>query len=146
MKAYWRLTWAQLLLFIRNKNTIIWSLILPVLMILALGTFLGKGTDQFQLTLAVADEDDTTASRALVKSLAETGPGFATVNTTRAEGMSRVKQGDAQALVVLKRGLGERLCSAEGGDRGSRRFFRVGFPLPGPEQSHCFPSGVHGDR
>ncbi|MFD1394333.1 ABC transporter permease [Kroppenstedtia eburnea] len=119
MKAYWRLTWAQLLLFIRNKNTIIWSLILPVLMILALGTFLGKGTDQFQLTLAVADEDDTTASRALVKSLAETGPGFATVNTTRAEGMSRVKQGDAQALVVLKRGLGERLRSAEGGDRGA---------------------------
>lgn len=69
MKAYWRLTWAQLLLFLRNKNTIIWSLVLPILIILALGTFMGKGTDQFQLTVAVADEDDTTASRTDRKSV-----------------------------------------------------------------------------
>ncbi|MFD1427095.1 ABC transporter permease [Kroppenstedtia sanguinis] len=117
MKAYWRLTWAQLLLFLRNKNTIIWSLVLPILIILALGTFMGKGTDQFQLTVAVADEDDTTASRTLVKSLTKT---FTTVNTTRSEGLSQVKKGEAQALVVLKKGLGERLRSAEYGDKGAK--------------------------
>ena len=115
MKAYWRLTWAQLLLFIRNKNTIIWTLILPILMILALGTFLGKGTDQFQLTVAVADEDGTDASRSLVKSLTETGLDFTTVKTSRSEGLSKVKKGDVQVLVVLRQGLGDRLRSAEDG-------------------------------
>lgn len=114
MKAYWRLTWAQLLLFARNKNTIIWTLFLPIFMMLALGTFLGKGTDQFQLIVAVADEDETATSRSLADSLGKT-EGLQVEKTSRAEGLSRVKKGDVQAMVVLKKGLGERLRSAEGG-------------------------------
>ncbi|SDC63717.1 ABC-2 type transport system permease protein [Melghirimyces thermohalophilus] len=112
MKAYWRLTWAQLLLFARNKNTIIWSLILPVFMMLALGTFLGNGgTSQFQLKVAVADQDDTDRSRSVIEKLSAT-EGLEVKEISRDKGLSQLKKGDADILVVLRQGLGERLAAA----------------------------------
>ncbi|PTX58892.1 ABC-2 type transport system permease protein [Melghirimyces profundicolus] len=118
MKAYWRLTWAQLLLFARNKNTIIWSLFLPIFMMLALGTFLGEGgTNQFQMSVAVADEDQTPRSRAVFEELSNT-EGLQVAETSRAQGLSRLKKGDAQILVVLKAGLGKQLETS--GQKGKK--------------------------
>ena len=42
MKAYLQLTKAQLLLFARNRNIVIWTLLFPIFMMLALGTLVGR--------------------------------------------------------------------------------------------------------
>ncbi|MDR6227578.1 ABC transporter permease [Desmospora profundinema] len=106
MKAYWRLTLAQLLLFIRNKNTIIWSLLLPVFMMLALGTFLGNGGNQFTLQTVVVDEDQTPVSRELADAFQGT-EGLAVTAADRKSGLEQVRSGEADMMVVLKKGLGE---------------------------------------
>lgn len=106
MKAYWQLTWAQLLLFIRNKNTIIWSLFLPVFMMLALGTFLGDGGQSFILQTVVVDEDDSAQSRELAAAFAET-EGLKVTVLDRETGLERVESGDADLMVLLKEGLGK---------------------------------------
>ncbi|OYD06786.1 ABC transporter permease [Paludifilum halophilum] len=117
MKAYWRLTWAQLLLFARNKNTVIWSLFLPIFMMLALGTLMGdSGGTQFSLHVVVADEDQSAVSRELVKTFRE-AEGLKVSAADRDSGLKQVKSGDADLLVQLKKGLGERLASS--GEKGS---------------------------
>ncbi|MFC4075341.1 ABC transporter permease [Salinithrix halophila] len=117
MKAYWRLTWAQLLLFARNKNTVIWSLFLPIFMMLALGTFMGNGGTQFSLTVAVADEDGSDASRDLTEELSKTA-GVKVNRTDAPSGLASLKKGDADILVRLKKGMGEALSRADA-DKGS---------------------------
>jgi ABC-2 type transport system permease protein len=63
MRAYWQLVWAQLLLFFRNRNTIIWSFFLPIFMMVALGTLIGNGGSQITFKMAVVDLDKSSESQ-----------------------------------------------------------------------------------
>ncbi len=72
MKAYLQLTKAQLLLFARNRNIVIWTLLFPIFMMLALGMLVGDGM-RFQVRVAVADEDGSEASRQFVGELEKDG-------------------------------------------------------------------------
>jgi ABC-2 type transport system permease protein len=114
MKAYLQLTKAQLLLFARNRNMVIWSLFLPILMMLALGTLVGDGM-RFQVRVAVADEDGSTASRQFAEELGKT-EGIRLFPTPRNEGPGRIRKGDADLLVVVKKGFGKRVASPAGGE------------------------------
>lgn len=105
MKAYLRLTWAQLLLFARNKNVLIWSFLLPVLMILAIGTLMGGGGNQFKIQVAMVDEDQSEASQSFIKGL-EQVEGIKMSHYSSSEGMQQVKKGEADLLVVIKKGFG----------------------------------------
>jgi ABC-2 type transport system permease protein len=118
MKAYWQLTKAQLLLFARNKNTFIWSLFLPVFMMVALGTLLGDSGGQLQLTAAVADEDHSAASSEMVKELKKTS-GLSIKEVDAALGLRQVKAGDVQLLIRLKDGLGKRVSQVKAKERAS---------------------------
>ncbi|PTM53311.1 ABC transporter permease [Desmospora activa] len=105
MNAYWRLTWAQLLLFIRNKNMIIWSLLLPILMMVGLGTLMGTGGNQFTLDTIVVDEDGSPQSQELVRAFQET-EGLAVSTAERELGLKQVRSGSAEMMIVLQKGLG----------------------------------------
>ncbi|MCS1352146.1 ABC transporter permease [Mechercharimyces sp. CAU 1602] len=114
MKAYLQLTKVQLLLFLRNKNTIIWSLILPVFMILALGTLLGGKEDSapFSLKLAVVDQDQSQASQAFLSQLQQK-EGFTWSELEQSEdveaGVQLLEEGELDALVVIKSGFSTQL-------------------------------------
>ncbi|WP_124726462.1 ABC transporter permease [Staphylospora marina] len=61
MKAYLELVRAQLLLFARNRNILIFSLLIPVLIILLLGGLGGDGND-FSVRLGIHDADRSAES------------------------------------------------------------------------------------
>ncbi|MBA4603347.1 ABC transporter permease [Thermoactinomyces mirandus] len=106
MKAYWHLVRAQLLLFVRNKNTMIWSFFLPVFMMLALGTFMNDGGDQISLKIGVVDADRTAASAAWKKEIA----GFQGVQLepgSESALMKQLKTGDIDLIVKIKQGFQE---------------------------------------
>jgi ABC-2 type transport system permease protein len=119
MKAYWQLVWAQLLLFARNRNTIIWSLILPVFMMLALGTQIGDGDNRYSVSIGIVDEDRTAASaefagqiRKLEGVRAEAGSGE--------ELVSRLKKGELGLVVKIRKGFAEDLQRGKPGGSESR--------------------------
>ncbi len=65
MKAYLQLTLAQLKIFVRNRSVIVFTLLFPILLMVALGT-LGNGGG-VTVSAAVVDEDATPESRDLSK-------------------------------------------------------------------------------
>ncbi|SFS89432.1 ABC transporter permease [Marininema halotolerans] len=119
MRAYWQLTWAQLLLFARNKNMIIWSFFLPILMMLALGTFMGNGGTQFSMTVAVDDRDHSTYSKQLTTIIDETA-GIKVKRLDEKKALQAVKKGDVNIFIRLDEGLGSRLESKKPHPKGEK--------------------------
>ncbi|QKG85459.1 ABC transporter permease [Kroppenstedtia pulmonis] len=120
MKAYGRLTWAQLLLFFRNKNTIIWSLLLPVFMMLALGTLMGQsGSTQFSLNAVVADQDGTSLSKDMVEAFRQTEGLKVTVSDPKSA-LNQVKSGEADLAILLKKGMADRFNKKSGVEKSDQ--------------------------
>jgi len=91
MKAYLQLTKAQLLLFARNRNVVIWSLFLPLFMMVALGMLVGDGM-RFQVSVSVVDEDGSPAARQFIGELEKkrgARPGPAAVRRRGGSGSGR---------------------------------------------------------
>lgn len=112
MKAYIQLVWAQLLLYARNKNTVIWSIILPVFMILALGMFMREGGNSFSLHFGVIDLDHSASSEQFVRELREI-KGLKLESGESDELMSQLKNGDLNGVILLKKGFHEALTKEE---------------------------------
>lgn len=109
MKAYLQLTLAQLRIFARNRQMLFWSLLFPVFFIVLLGLFLGNGSG-ISLNGAIIDEDNSPASREIVRSLQQ-------LNTVielsemynKEEALDELKQGDRHIVVVVPKGYAETL-------------------------------------
>lgn len=109
MRAYLQLTLAQLRIFARNRQVLFWSLLFPVFFIGMLGFFLGNGNG-ISLSGAIIDEDHSTASRQLIRSLQQ-------LNTVidlqeqydKEEALKELKQGDRHIVVVVPNGYQQRL-------------------------------------
>ncbi|TNJ54948.1 ABC transporter permease [Paenibacillus hemerocallicola] len=109
MRAYLQLTLAQLRIFARNRQVLFWSLLFPVFFIGMLGFFLGNGSG-ISLSGAIIDEDHSTASRQLIRSLQQ-------LNTVidlqeqydKEEALKELKQGDRHIVVVVPNGYQQRL-------------------------------------
>jgi ABC-2 type transport system permease protein len=108
VKAYWRLTQAQLLLFLRNKNVVIWSLVVPILMMAVLGTLI-KGGNTFRLDVAVVDQDHSSASHEFVQSLKSVRGVSVEMEKDLNQGIAQVKQGDRQLVILIRKGFGRHL-------------------------------------
>lgn len=107
MKAYLTLTKAQLKLFARNRQMLFFSLFFPILLMVALGSFLGSG-GQTVPTGFVVDEDGTFYSRALAAHLAESDV-LELEQVERDEAFEAVRRGDKQLVVIIPAGHGEQL-------------------------------------
>ncbi|GAE30753.1 ABC transporter permease [Halalkalibacter hemicellulosilyticus] len=108
MKAYWQLTLAQLRIFARNKQVLFFTLLFPVILMVAIGSFAGGG-DSLSLTVGMIDVDQTDASKDL-KELFNKNEG---IETTKYEniktGKEAVKNGDIQLLIEIPKGYEENL-------------------------------------
>lgn len=113
MKAYLQLTKAQLLLFARNRNVVIWSLFLPLFMMVALGMLVGDGM-RFQVSVSVVDEDGSPAARQFIGEL-EKNEGLDLVPPPSGGGAEAVRDGEADMLLVVKKGFGDRVALPEEG-------------------------------
>jgi len=113
MKAYWHLTRAQLKLFSRNRQVLFFSLFFPILLMLALGSFLGNG-NQVTLSGAVLDNDRTEASSQTIDRLFAAKPlGLTAADAEREDPLERLRHGDLQLVVVIPEGYGTKVANGE---------------------------------
>ncbi len=109
MKAYLQLTWSQLLVFSRNRAVIFFSLIFPIFLMLALGSFLGAG-GSVQVQGYVVDEDGTPASAALAEELLGHSLLQVELNGQLSEAEELVRQDEGDLIVIIPAGYGAELA------------------------------------
>jgi ABC-2 type transport system permease protein len=113
MRAYWQLTLAQLRIFARNKQVLFFTLLFPVILMVALGSFVGGG-DSLSLTAGVVDRDGTDESKELKKLFYE-NEGIETEDyKTVKAGKEAVEGGDIQLLIEIPEGYGSSLKDRDG--------------------------------
>ncbi|HYK73293.1 MAG TPA: ABC transporter permease, partial [Pseudoneobacillus sp.] len=100
MKAYWQLTLAQLRIFLRNRQVLIWTLVFPILLMTMLGSFLGQGNG-LSLTIGVVDKDHSSFSSEFVKQLNENEAIDLEIRKDEKRAPSSLKKGDLQLVVIV---------------------------------------------
>lgn len=109
MRAYWQLTLAQLRIFGRNKQVLFFTLLFPIILMLAIGSFAGGG-NSLSLTIGIIDFDETDASSEL-QQLFYINEGIETRDYQSTEiGKEAVKNGEVQLLIEIPKGYGENLA------------------------------------
>ncbi|RIW32506.1 ABC transporter permease [Bacillus salacetis] len=112
MRAYWQLTLAQLRIFARNKQVLLFTLLFPIILMLALGSLVGGG-NTVSLTAGVADLDQTDASNDLMDQFYENeGVETKQFKTVKA-GKEAVENGDIELLIEISAGYEESLDGEE---------------------------------
>lgn len=113
MRAYWQLTLAQLRIFARNKQVLFFTLLFPVILMLALGSFVGGG-NTMSLTAGIVDKDDTGQSKDLI-ALFDENEGIETSEYSSVkEGKQAVENGDIQLLIEIPKGYGDSIEARDG--------------------------------
>lgn len=119
MKAYIQLTLGQLRLFARNRQVLFFSLLFPILLMLALGSFLGGGS-QVSVSSVIVDLDDTDASRAVVHAFKLQSAVQIQQQSSEQEALDALKRGDRQLAVVIPKGYGEAAAAAAKGGAAAK--------------------------
>ncbi|MFC4320094.1 ABC transporter permease [Litchfieldia salsa] len=115
MSAYWQLTLAQLRIFARNKQVLFFTLLFPIILMLALGSFIG-GANSIELTIGIIDADQTDSSKDLGQLFYE-NEGIETIDYEEVEiGKEAIENGDIQLLIEIPKGYEDKL---ESGDQPS---------------------------
>ena len=112
MRAYWQLTLAQLRIFGRNKQVLFFTLLFPVILMVALGSFAGGG-NSVSLSVGMVDRDQTDASKDL-KNLFLNNDGIKASKFDNVKsGKDAVEKGDIQLLIEIPKGYGESVNERE---------------------------------
>lgn len=116
MGTIWTLARKDLLLAFRDKFGLFWMFGFPLMIALFFGFLSGGSEDRAAMPVAVVDEEQTDASRALVKRLEEkrapTAPGqkaseqpmLAVTRMTRGEAVKAVQSGSKVAYILIPKG------------------------------------------
>jgi len=115
MNAYWQLTLAQLRIFLRNRQVLLWSLLFPIFFMVMLGSFLGKG-DAVELDGVLIDQDRTTESQAIGGQMKSSPLVKVKESQDLEQALTELKQGDTQFVLVIPQGVGQTVQS--GGKSG----------------------------
>jgi ABC-2 type transport system permease protein len=109
--AYIQLTLAQLRIFARNRQVLFFSLLFPVLLMIMLGSFVGKGSG-VSLDTVVVDRDGTPASRSLFAALKAQASLRAETGADEAQALDALKKGDKQFVIVIPQGYGAQIAAS----------------------------------
>ncbi len=118
MNGYVQLTIAQLRIFARNRTVIFFGLLFPILLMLALGSFLGNGGG-ISIQTVVVDQDQTSGSQTLVASFANVPLLKLTVETNLEESLKLLEEGENQLVIVIPQGYEQQLRAANATNSGS---------------------------
>ncbi|MFC0211161.1 ABC transporter permease [Paenibacillus chartarius] len=111
--AYIQLTIAQLRIFSRNRQVLIFTLIFPILLMVALGSFVGRGSS-VSLDTIVIDRDQTSQSKSLFSALQGQSALRAEAAGDEAAALDAIKKGEKQFVVVIPQGYGAQVGAAGG--------------------------------
>jgi ABC-2 type transport system permease protein len=122
LRAAWLLAQKDLRLFVRDRIGLLLGLVLPIVLLIVFGYVMqiafGGGGKLPKVTLWVADEDRTDASRRLVEELRRTGmlsvqPRADAPATAPAELRRKITDGDAHHALWIGAGYGEALAAGQ---------------------------------
>ena len=100
MRSYVQLTLAQLRLFSRNRQVLFWSLFFPIIFMVMLGSFFGKGSTGASKIFLV-DQDQTAASKSFVTTLEATQAAKIIIGTETEKALTDLKHGENELIVVI---------------------------------------------
>jgi ABC-2 type transport system permease protein len=100
----WALFVASILMFVRNRAAVFFSLFLPLIIMLIFGVLNFEGTTTIELGLV--DEANTEASQALVASIEEV-ESFDVTTGDRETELATLEDGDHEIVLVIPAGWGE---------------------------------------
>jgi ABC-2 type transport system permease protein len=113
MNAYLQLTYAQLRIFARNRQVMVWSLLFPIVFMILLGSFLGNGNTP-ALGGNIIDLDQSAASKELVAGLTQSQAIKLQPGSDESQAVSQLKSGDIKLAVIIPKGYGEALAASAG--------------------------------
>ena len=97
---------ANLRMFIRDRGTVVWAILFPIVFMGLLGLGFGRA-DPVAFDIGVDDEDGTTWSQALWTTFANESLPFDVANfTDRDTGVAAVRDGTLDVLVIVPTGFG----------------------------------------
>jgi ABC-2 type transport system permease protein len=108
--SYVQLTLAQLRIFARNRQMLFFTLLFPILLMIMLGSFVGKGGG-VSLGTVIVDHDGTPQSQSLIASLEaqSVSPLKAVVGSDETQALDALKKGDKQFVIVIPNGYGKQI-------------------------------------
>jgi|GEM_PF-206007 len=118
--AYIQLTLAQLRIFARNRQMLFFTLLFPLLLMVMLGSFIGKG-GSVSLNTVIVDQDATPQSQSLIAMLEDSSvsPLKAIVSPDEAGSQALLKKGDKQFVIVIPSGYGAQIAAVEAASSAS---------------------------
>ncbi|MBO1512023.1 ABC transporter permease [Metabacillus bambusae] len=103
MKAYLQLTLAQLRIFSRNRQVLFFTLLFPIILMLALGTFVGNGNG-ISFSIAIVDNDQSQASKQLISPFRENDAIKLELIDDVDEALKLLKDGENQLVMEIPDG------------------------------------------
>ncbi|KAF0193466.1 MAG: antibiotic transport system permease protein [Bacillota bacterium] len=100
MKIFRNLFVATLKDLARDKMSIFWFLMFPILFIVLFGLIFSGGTDSIDVSLGVVVEDDSPAARMFVENLSQV-PGFTIIQGTKEVELAALEKGERSLVLVL---------------------------------------------
>ncbi|WP_407270404.1 ABC transporter permease [Radiobacillus sp. PE A8.2] len=110
MKAYWQLTLGQLRIFARNRQVLFFTLLFPIILMFALGSFAG-GTGNNAISMAIVDHDDSETSQQLLSSFEKNEAIKLDQIADIDAALDQLKKTDYQVVVEIPKGYGEQVES-----------------------------------
>lgn len=108
MKAIIKLFLAALKMTFRNKQALIWTFILPVILMVLFGLAFGK-TNTLSLKVGVIDQAKNDFSKQYVKSL-EKMDAFKVTKGTKGAELKALKDGNRSIVIVIPEGFGDNVA------------------------------------
>jgi len=106
MSGYVQLVLAQLRIFSRNRTVIFFTLLFPVLLMIALGSFIGNGSG-VTINAQLLDQDQSPASAELVRVLKDQQVIHWTEGNHEQQALDSLKKGDNQLVVIIPKGYAQ---------------------------------------
>ncbi|WP_047152812.1 ABC transporter permease [Aneurinibacillus tyrosinisolvens] len=106
MNAYFQLTLAQLRIFARNRSVIFFTLLFPVLLMVALGSFLGNG-NTVSVNAIVLDQDQSASSQQFIDALRTQKAVSLAIGQDKTRALNELKKGDLQLVIVISKDYGK---------------------------------------
>jgi len=110
--AYIQLTLAQLRIFARNRQMLFFTLLFPLLLMIMLGSFIGKGGG-VSLDTVIVDHDSTPQSQSMIAALQaqSVSPLNAVISPDETQALDQLKKGDKQFVIIIPKGYGDQIAA-----------------------------------
>jgi ABC-2 type transport system permease protein len=142
MRRLWTLTVANTKSYVRDRSTVFWTLVFPLVFVVLFGSIF-SGVGGGMISLGWVDLDGTTVSAELASSPVVTGA-FTLRTGTQDEMLQAMRDGRVHAVVVVPRGFGSAVVAVQAGRPPATPLDVALYTDPSSAQTAATISGIVG--